>query len=218
MEILEIKKLFLGRFTYGNSKSERVITLKNEIEIRKKQLLNNIDNLKLKNELVELLIMNAIIEFYEETYPFEIIEQLYKLTQYDIRVLILELRTENWAYGEIREKTITKIDEFIKNNKNIPSKYLSILKYFKAFYECDNNNLNNSILYIKKSINYWKQNASAYRLYAHLLKKLGNIDKSIKIYETEKSYKAYYKIKLEYYNHSDFDTFLYIIAQNVVLK
>ncbi|WP_317368705.1 hypothetical protein [uncultured Tyzzerella sp.] len=208
----EIKKLFTGKFILGDSESKKVLILDNKID----EIKNNLKlNPNLKFLLLDLLIMKAIIELNDEQYNFETINKIYEIDNFNLKALILEMRVENWVYGTIREKTINKINNILSKNEEIDYRYLSILKYYEAFYNVELNNLNIGINFLEQSLKFWNKNSSSYRLYGYILKKMNILDKSKEMYMLEKSNKNYYKINRSDYNWSDFDLYLYIIAQNL---
>lgn len=216
MSIEEVKSLFKGKLTSKSFKLDRIKLLEEKIVEIKELLLYSTNNIKLKQNLEELLIMRTVIELNNEGYPIEIIEELYEITENNIKVLILELRTDYCIYDNMQEKTIKKIDEFIKKNNNINPVYLSVLKYYQAFYSFKKNNMEKAFRYINKSIEYWDKNANAYRLYARIFKTLDKISESEEMYKLEKKYKGYYKIKVDDYDVSDFEMYILLnISQNL---
>lgn len=212
MNNYELKKLFTGKFILGDSNSKKVLILDNKINEVKTNLKLNPD---LKSLLLDLLIMKAIIELNDEQYPFEIINKIYEIDNFNLKALILEMRVENCIYGTIQEKTINKINNILSKNKDIDYRYLSVLKYYEAFYNVELNNLNTSINFVEQSLKFWDKNSSAYRLFGYILKKMNILDKSEEMYMLEKLNKNYYKINRSDYNWSDFDVYIYIIAQNL---
>lgn len=212
MEINEIKKLFKGKFKLGDSCSKKVLILDNKICEVKEKLLKNP---QLKEILVELLIMKCIIELNDEKYPFEIVQEVYEIDKFNIKALILEIRLENWVYGKIQEVTIKKVSNILIKNINTSFIYFGILKYYEAFYNFELNNLDRGFECINKSLSYWDKNSSAYRLYGYMLEKIGKIDESKGMYKLEKLNMHYYRINISEYNWSDFDFYMYKIAQNL---
>ncbi len=136
MNNYELKKLFTGKFILGDSNSKKVLILDNKINEVKTNLKLNPG---LKSLLLDLLIMKAIIELNDEQYPFEIINKIYEIDNFNLKALILEMRVENCIYGTIQEKTINKINNILSKNKDVDYRYLSVLKYYEAFYNVELN-------------------------------------------------------------------------------